>query len=230
MRSTLGSTTSSASSRRLRQPINSLAAPNDPWFADTERLSMKYPFDPRMADQNMTQAGFTKGPDGVYTSPQFGKFNIELWTLDGTQNVQELQILGDLWKQQGFEMTQHVVPPAQVQNNEVRSTFPGLSSTSAGTVVSFTQAMIGGPNNRWQGSNFGGWPGNADYESWIDKFNTTLDRPARYLALAQASKILTEDVSTLPLLYNPQVIAFRNVLSGVKAPLTGYNIHEWTMK
>ncbi len=212
------------------QPMNSLAVPADPFFAEVERVAMRYPFDPRLAEQQMRDAGFAKGPDGFYTSPSFGKFNIELWALDGTQNVQELQILGDLWKLQGFDLTLNVVPAAQVQNNEVRSTFPGLSSTSAGNIDSFTAAMTGGPNNRWQGSNFGGWPSSKEYEDLIIKWDTTLDRPARYQAAAQASKILTEDVATIPLLYNPQVIAFRNTLSGVRAPLTAYNIAEWTLK
>lgn len=212
------------------KPINSMSIPPDPWHEEAERVSMKYPIDPRLAEQNMREAGFTKGPDGIYTSPQFGRFVLDLYTLDGTQNVQEMQIQADLWKQQGFEMSQYVIPPAQVQSGETRHTFPGLSSTSAGSIESFRAAQIGSANNRWQGSNWGGYQAGAEYESLIDRFETTLERPARHQAIAQASKILTEDVATFGMLYNPQVLAFRNVLTGPKAPLTGYNIHEWTMK
>ena len=151
-------------------------------------------------------------------------------TLSNTQNEQELHIVADGLRKQGFDVQEYVVPTAQVQTTEIRSTFPALSATSGGAVDGFTLALTPRPENRWLGGNFGGWPSTPEYERAIDQFKQTLDQKTRYEAYAQAAKIITEDMATIPMLYNPQVLAFRSVLSGPVAPLNAYNIHEWVMK
>lgn len=79
------------------------------------------------------------------------------------------------------------------------------------------------------GGNYPGWS-SPDYDRLIDTYNTTLDQGLRYGALAQAAKIMTEDVSCIPTVYNPRVIAFRSNVIGPVAPNNAYNIHEWVMK
>jgi len=211
------------------RPIDAMAATDLEFYAEAERVVSKYPFDPRRSEQYLNELGFARGSDGVYTSPTAGRFAFELWVLAGTQNEQELHVVGENLRRMGFDVAEYVVPPAQVQNNMVRSTFPGLSATSGGTPVLFKTELAGRPENRWTGGNFGGYI-NPEYDRLVEIYQTRLDRTERYAAIIQALKLLSDEVATIPTLYNPQVLAHVTKLSGPLAPLTAYNMHEWVLK
>lgn len=211
------------------RPIDVIAPIDVEYYAEADRMVTKYPFDPRRTEQLLGEMGFARGSDGVYVSPTAGRFAFQLWVLAGTQNEQELAVVGENLRRMGFDVNEHVVPPAQVQNNEIRSTFPGLSATSGGSPNGFTSRLVGGPETRWTGGNFGGYI-NAEYDRLIEIYDTRLEKSERHAALVQAVKILSEEVATIPTLYNPQVLAHVSALSGPLAPLTSFNLHEWTMK
>ena len=72
---------------------------------------------------------------------------------------------------------------------------------------------------------------NPDYDRTIDAWLTTLDENQRHQQVAQAAKIMTEDLGIIPLHFNPAAVALPTGLQGVvlKAPdvETAWNIHEW---
>ena len=72
-------------------------------------------------------------------------------------------LMVDTWRRAGIDVQNSVLPAVQVRQNDVRSTFPGISTPGAaggnekGMLEYFTGAQIGTPTNGWVGSNRGGW-------------------------------------------------------------------------
>jgi peptide/nickel transport system substrate-binding protein len=152
-----------------------------------------------------------------------------MWTLNGTQNEAELAVHADMIRRFGLQVSEYVIPAAQVQDNQVRASFPGLANTSAGRVEQPVAQAIPRPENRWQGNNRGSWS-NAEFDRIIEKWNTTLARPERNALLVQAARMYSEEIPAIPLYYNVEVLPHVSALSGVIAPLIAYNAHSWELR
>src|SRR5207302_7700861 len=125
----------------------------------------------------------------------------------------------DSWKRAGVEVQISVLPNEQVRVNEVRNTFPGINMPGAGVgaeremMQNFITPQIGTPANRWGGSNRGGWS-NPQYDAAFDAFNSMLETDGRRQAVADAMRILSEDVPAFPLYYNIYILAVDAALTG----------------
>jgi ABC-type transport system substrate-binding protein len=185
----------------------------------------------------MTAAGFSK-VGGVYTSPTEGRFTAELKTNGASDNEQEMQIMASGWRETGFGVVDAVLPIAQAQDNEVRSTFPGMYSNNGplgdAALLNHASSRIPGPENRWNGSNRGGWP-NAEYDRLIDSFSTTIARPERAQLVAQMVRIFTDDVASISLFFRVQPWIYAAGLKGLEKPaapeaMQAWNVHEWELQ
>ncbi len=207
-----------------------------PIHPQVEKTITHYPYDPRRAEQLMSEAGYTRGSDGFFTHPTFGRFDSEYKVLDSTNNVTEATILSDLWRRAGFNIQQAVFTPQQAADNEARATFIGLSSTSGSgltypfAVATWHSSQIPTAQNRWRGSNRSGWS-NPDYDRLSDALATILDRSARDQLVLSALKILHDEVPYHTLYFGLGVLAYDRGLSGpwLTVPETNYswNIHTW---
>src|SRR5207245_11516473 len=59
--------------------------PTVPYYAELERVVVKYPYDPRRAEALLGELGYTRGADGIYTSPADGRFGFEVRGVSGGQ-------------------------------------------------------------------------------------------------------------------------------------------------
>ena len=86
--------------------------------------------------------------------------------------------------------------------------------------------------NRWAGANRNGW-NNPEVERLWNAFNTTLDRGQRNQDIVQMSKIISDEVPSLPIYFNISPIGHVSTLHGPNMGTTEslefWNIHEWTM-
>jgi peptide/nickel transport system substrate-binding protein len=147
-----------------------------------------------------------------------------------------MAIMVDGWRRAGFAATAYVVPPAQALDRVVLATFPALATTSrpAGEdqLVNLTTSSIPTPENRWTGSNRGGWS-NPEYDRLAEQFAATLDRDERTRQVIAMMRIFSEEVPGLFLYYNEQVVAHGAALRGPRpiAPTSvlTWNIHEWSL-
>jgi peptide/nickel transport system substrate-binding protein len=219
-------------------PADNMISPLSTWGAAAEKGSVKYPYDLRRSELIMNEAGYAKGTDGMYASPTAGRFRSEVKTNAASDNEAEVSIIANGWRQAGFDIQEAVLPAAQAQDNEVRSTFPGMytNNTTQGESALLNQisGRIPGPSNRWSGSNRGGWS-NAEYDRVAETFNTTLDRTEREELVARMVRIHTEDVGTVSLLFRLQPWVFASALKGfdkVVAPESNmaWNMHTWEFK
>lgn len=210
--------------------------PNADYFPAVDRASVKYPYDPRRAEQLMNDAGFTRGADGVYRSAR-ERFSTELAVLQSPQNESEMSIMAATWRQAGFDIKEVVWPSVLARDAQLRNTAPGLSTTSGpageGTLVDHASSELPRPENRWTGSNRGGWT-NPEFDRLAQEFNTTLARQDRIQLLVQLARVFTEDAAVISLYFNPTTTAFAAGLRGPAAVVptsdVTWNVHTWEFR
>ncbi|MBM2812919.1 MAG: hypothetical protein HW416_3678, partial [Chloroflexi bacterium] len=216
------------------QMLDTIFDPRVPYYSVIEHAITKYPYDPRASERLMNEAGYTRGSDGFYASPAEGKLTFDLKAGDGRP---EQPVLASGWKPLGFDVQESVVPRAQVLDPEVRSVFPAMYVNAFGahevqqmTVLLSSQA--GSAENRWRGENRGGWI-SPEYDRLVQAFNTTLDPNERIQQRAAIGKVLTEELPTLVMSFNPNAHAYLAPVKGVTKPslyTTGqltWNIDKW---
>ena len=145
-------------------------------------------------------------------------------------------ILAETWRRAGFDIQESVLPAAQAQDIQARSSFPTMftSNTDLGeaALLNLTTNAIPRPENRWSGSNRGGWS-NPDYDGLVSSFNRTLDHQER-LGLVRSATLYAGEMPTIPLFFRAQVLAYLPSLSGpaVAAPESNYawNLHKWQLR
>ena len=211
-------------------------SPRISYAPEIEKAAATYPLDPRATERLMAEAGLVKGADGFYSSPTEGHLQFDLNTLAGPYREAEITTLASGWRQVGFDFKESLMPPALAADNQARARFPGLFSYSTGTgeysLAAFTKAGIGTPENRWIGPNRPGWS-NPEFDRLSDLFLSTVEQPERVRLIAQMVKIMSEDLPSIPLMY--ELAAYAHV-AAVRGPsveadeaVVGWNIHEWEM-
>lgn len=203
---------------------HTMLSPNVAYFADVDRVLMKYPYDPRRAEQLMNEAGLAKGSDGFYVGPVGERLEWEILCLSGPQNESIQAVLADTWRRTGFNMRESVFPVAMVSDREARARFSTMFTTDGGSLDGMNAAGIPTAQNRWSGSNRGSWS-NAEYDRLVASWESTLDRNQRNGYMVQMAKLYSEELGSTPLFYHltvtPHAIGLKGVTEGV------YDIHNW---
>ncbi len=209
-------------------------APNADYYPQVDAASTKYPYDPRRTEQLMADVGYAKGSDGVFSHPSAGRFTAEFGTFQSPQNENEMHIVADSWRQIGYDIKEVVYPAVQARDYQLRNTYQSFiaASGAAGdrTLVEHKSAELPRLENRWNGSNRGGWS-NPEFDRLADIFDATLDRAQRAQLLVQMARVFTDDAAVISLYFNPTTTAF---VTGLRGPTpvvptndVSWNVHEW---
>lgn len=215
-----------------------LMPPSTPYFAELDRTITRYAYDPRRVEQLMGDAGLSKDREGLFSTARGERFGLGFMVENGAQNERDMAIMENTWRGAGIDVRPTVMNATQLRDAQLRATFPGLYSTSAGgaerdKLGQGTTAAIPSAANRWTGGNRGAWS-NAEYDRLFEQFNTTLDRAQRDQQAIQMLKILSDELPTFMSFFNYYVTA--NSGDVVGADPTAYdsnvfwNIHEWQMR
>lgn len=208
------------------------------YYAEVDGAIAKYPYDLRRTEQLMAEAGWTRAPDGVFTSPTEGRFSMEAKENATADLATELAIMASGLRQAGFDVRETLVSLSQARDGEIRGAFPSIYVAGGGVgergvLPHYISATISKPDNRWVGRNRGGWS-NAEYDRLFEAFSTTLDRVARARQVAQMMALFTEDLGAISLYFNPIVVGHVAALRGPEAyaPESGatWNIHHWAWR
>ena len=213
--------------------LDTIFSPTADYYPQIDRAITKYPYDPRVSERLMNDAGYTRGADGFFAGPD-GKLT---FSVQGPQTRPELPVLGDNWRTAGFDVPQKGLSNTESVDPQVRSVFPALY-INASSILESQQMALYSPGevttaeNHWRGENYSGW-NNPDFGRLVDAFNVTFDADERTQQRAQMAKMLTEDVASIPLTYNPNLYAYvatvQNV-TPVQMMTTGritWNIYLW---
>jgi peptide/nickel transport system substrate-binding protein len=215
---------------------NSMISPQSEFGPAAEQAASKYPLDPRRTEQLMLEAGFNRAADGFHVSPAAGRFNAELKTNSASDNEAEMSVMASGWRQVGLDVQEAILPSAQAQDNEVRSTFRGMYSNNIGVgesaLMGHVTSRIPRAETRWNGSNRGGWS-NAEYDRLADAYAITLDRRERSQQVADMVRIFTDEVGAISLFFRVQPWVYVFALKGLDREVApeasvAWRIHEWT--
>ncbi len=202
-----------------------------------ERAITKYPYDPRRTEQLLTELGFTRGSDGIAISPTEGRFRMEVRGVSGGQEEQDTTIVAASLRDAAIDSTIMLLPASSRQVDEkMKSTFPGITLNNNTLqrglgLDKWTTTRLGGPENDWTGTNRMGWT-NPEFDRLYDAWRTTLERDEAAQRMVEMMKLLSEELPSLPLYYNYQVVAHTAALTGpqpITPDSTRYsNVHEWS--
>lgn len=212
--------------------------PTVSYYADVDRAVTKYPFEPRKTEQLMADAGFTKGSDGVWTSPTYGRMAFEATVAASVQNNNENAIMANTWRRLGFDVTETQYSTIQSGDREARNTFPGLWTGGSGAgdsrLAAYRSDRIATPANRWTGSNYGGAYFGPDFDRFVDVFETSLDRSQRNQAAVQMARIISETCLIINMYFQPTVEAVATGLTGPRVTdpngSSAWNLNEWEFR
>jgi peptide/nickel transport system substrate-binding protein len=179
-------------------------------------VPVRYRYDARRAQQLLEEVGFTRAPDGGWLTPRGDRFTLEQWYIAGASNERESNILVAGWRSFGIEASSHLWG-VQRTSAEERAKISGLFGGSH-NVDDFHTRDTARPETRWTGSNRYGFV-NREYDRLVEAWETTLARSERIQHLAQMERIVMEELPTIPLYYNPRVIAYAAGLKGVARKL-----------
>ena len=218
---------------------DTIPPPTVGYYAAVERVVQKLPYDLRRSEQLMAEAGFNKGADGFYTSPTEGRFRLEVRGVASGAEEQDTTIVNDYLRRASMDTFITLLPASQrAVDNKTKGTFPGLTTNNATLsrdlgLDKYVSSRIGGPENDWVGGNRSGW-WHPEFDRLFDAWTTSLDSSKRTQLVVDMMKLLSDEMASLPLYYNFQVVAHSNALRGPQPHTpdgTRYgNAHEWAWR
>jgi len=209
--------------------MDTMIFPQERWFPAVDKAIAKYAYDTRRAEQLLNEVGYTKGPDGIFTSPTDGRLALELRVSAGGQNEQQNDIIVDGWKRFGVDASSNPFPVARLQDGQYRASFPALQGSVGGSPDSLMSAGIPRPDNRWNGPNRGAWS-NPDFDRLFTAFNGSLDPNERTQSIVQALKLVSDELPVITLYYDFNVIAHVAEVQGPREGGDAWNVYEWQWK
>jgi len=215
--------------------IDGHLSPRLSYYAAIEPAIVKYPYDPRRAQQLIEEMSPARGADGFYPGPDRQPFSMEIMVLANPTQESENAVIVEGYQRLGVNAVGRILPVVQLTDGQARASYTGLLTTGGVgfemDLVRYTSARISRPETRWQGTNYGAWT-NAAYERLWDAYNATLDQSERIQQLAQMERILSEELPQIPMYYTPLITPFVASLVGpvlrtARSADNFVHLHEW---
>jgi peptide/nickel transport system substrate-binding protein len=210
----------------------SMIPPTVSFYPSIDQVIAKYPYDLRRVEELMGAAGFTKGQDGVYSSPTEGRFAPEVRGLAEGQDAQETVVVADFLHRAGIDVTLNLVSTAIYnQDRDVQiSTFPAIRTTYATIVGDFAMnkfitSTIATAERNWRGTNRTGWS-NAAFDRVYDAYSRALERDERNRHMAEMARLLNDELPVMPMYFNYEVVAHTAALTGPTIAAPTSTVHD----
>ncbi|MSQ24498.1 MAG: hypothetical protein EXR58_08155 [Chloroflexi bacterium] len=222
---------------------DTLPSPTDPLYKlVVDRGLPRFPYDLNAAAVLMGQAGWNRGPDGIYRNAAGSSFDIEAITKMNSDESFRLTVASaDMLKQAGLNATARSFPNvvSTAEDRKQRSTFKGVFASI--TVVDEPRAgqafLTSGIRVDADGNSVGGNTyrySNPEFDQLFNRYITTLDNNQRPGYRADMLRFLADQVPFVPLFYGfgtvSQAVAKNvsgpgKVSSGQQA--SGWGIETW---
>jgi peptide/nickel transport system substrate-binding protein len=176
-----------------------------------ERVIPTYSYDPRKGQQLLDAAGLTRGPGGLYRSPDGSSFRFDFAFIQQASNGRENAIFVDSLRQAGFDAVSRTYTQAELLTPGARATFPALFTGSGTTLTTLTSEEIPRAEKRWVGQNYGGWE-NSDLDRLKEAFDVTLEPGARTELIIQMARIYYDQLPGITHYRTPTVNAWSSNL------------------
>lgn len=209
----------------------------DSWFHPADEMRPlveaaipQYAYSPQRAQQLLAESGWTRGPDAVLANQRTGeRFEVEIRTSASGWSEKLLNAVGSDWRAVGTQVSLFEIPAPLRSDNEFRSKFSGVAEIQRRKDVLLTRAIhsldAAGPENRWTGSNRGGYS-NPRVDAVLNRLQATID-PAEQLDSHRAYlQEALADLALMPLYWEVEVVLAVKGIRGITGR-DGWNFHEW---
>jgi peptide/nickel transport system substrate-binding protein len=222
------------------QVADSWVHPSFRQYPQVQDAITRYPYDPRRAIALLADLGWRRGADGVLEKEGGQRFALTIRTRD---DLREALIIADNWKEIGVVATYENQTPQQLRDREARARYTGIDISRGSmpplTIIrSLASEQIPTPENRWSGSNRGGY-GSQAWDDLGRRYLGSLDEASQVQSERELVRLLTTDLPLMPLMYDPEQVVMGGGLTGV-VPITGtshngqiphtWNMHEWDLR
>jgi peptide/nickel transport system substrate-binding protein len=194
--------------------------------------------DPAAGHRMLADAGFTRGGDGLYRSPDGRPFAATLTVTGDIQtNVTQLLVIEDNWKRNGLQPTLNIIPPSagSTGKDEGYSNTHGVVFSSSDLAYSafdgYISKEISTEQRGWRGANPGAYS-DPTYDAMYDRLLSTVRSAERDEIAADITKYLLDRGLYIPISYSSDVSTVQNRVRNVTGVLpaqrvTSWNIHLW---
>lgn len=207
-------------------------SPGHPLRKALEPEIPQFPHDLARAQALLAQAGWQRGPDGVLAHPQTGRFETGVMGERGSGSERALSIIAENWRQLGVRAEIEILTAANQRDREHQSKRPGVYLTSPSGINFYDNRLhsnaITRPENRWSGTNRGGYH-NPRVDALLDRLQATIDERERLPLHRQLLQEQMGDVALMPLSWEVFPAIIRGGIAGVTLDgndATGH-IHLW---
>jgi ABC-type transport system substrate-binding protein len=142
----------------------------------------------------------------------------------------------DSLRRSGFDVSLAVVPVAQMRLPQTSAQVPGIQIRGGNNhYINYTSQAVPRADNRWHGSNYGGWA-NPDYDRAYLGWLTTLESSDRVQHIAEMERVLSDQLPIIPHFFDVQVNPHPAALQGPVArqtPASGgpfLHVHQWAWR
>jgi peptide/nickel transport system substrate-binding protein len=170
-------------------------------------------------------AGYTLGPDGVYTHPERGRLSVRITWRDPNERRQSTaQLVQAQAKEAGMEIT--FAPQPDFEFLDARNFDIALFGWTGG-------ATLAGNDSIYRGNGGQNYTGNANPEidSLFDQANVELDPDARADLMNQVDELIWADMATIPMFQVPELLAndqeIGNVIYNGYSNAFTWNMQQW---
>lgn len=204
---------------------DSWVPPNHELRREVESSIPQFPYDLRRAQQLLSEAGWTRGGDGILLhGPSGERFAIDVYGSQGFRTDKEEPIIADGWKAVGAQVGMFSIPSALGGDREYRSKLPGVNLSGGVGFDDFTSdrlhsKFISSEATRWNGGNRGGYS-NPAVDALLDRLVVTVAPDERLRLHRELLREQMADIGLMPLYWQVNPVL---ALKGVK----GFDLDTW---
>lgn len=182
----------------------------------------------------LENAGYTKGADGIYTSPVDGPLELTISTTQGNPlRDQTIDLMAQQLKKVGIKINK-LADPDFGANLESGTFDMSLFAWGTSPFISNVVALYRSPGaDGAPGQNYSRGSDPA-VDALLDKLTVTVDPEQQKELTAQADQLLWKNMFTLPLYQVPSILAYSSKYGGIQDNTTTFgplwNSDTWTVK
>lgn len=218
---------------------HSWLVPTLPEYEEMQRYVVRYDYDPRGAVQEIQELGYSRGADGSFRDRSGQRLDLEIRSTPSDIVEATVLAVADYWGRAGMAIEPVVIPRQRATDAAYRAAFPAFElqrfpSDAFSGMSGFHSRASRLPENNFIGLGGSNQPrySNPGFDELIDRFAVTIPRRARLEITGQIVRHMTEQLTVLPLFYDPATGLVGNRLLNV--PALGqnrpWNAHEWDIR
>jgi len=222
----------------LSKVAHSILDPDQPQYREIEqRQVVRYEYEPAKAIQQVTDLGYTRGPDGMFRDSANQPLHVEYRTINTDINQKSAFAVGDFWRQVGVSVDTVIIPPQRATDLEYRATFPAFEMLRQPNDVRGMLRIHGAgartPEKRFTGDNNPRYQ-NPELDALLDRYLTTIPRPQRIEAIGQIIHHISDQLPFMGLFYDGEPVLANNRMVGIGAAkgdaTQAWNVMDWDVR